>query len=343
MNNVSKPGRPCAPERALAAALLGAVLWMAAGCMQSSTQPATVPSTSNPAVPALGDLQAGVNLTSQQAAALAPAHASWQRDEVQWSAGGNLTGEPPVFEFVAVGVSVLEPPQTLRLVSNLRAFEAGRIDVPGLEEPLLARSGGPGRDGGMGHGGHRPPRGGLPDLGLTPAQLQQIHAAQRTLHESVESLVAQFRAGTLTQEQFEAGVVAAQATFETTLQSILTADQYTQLQQARRDRLVARLTAQLASFDAGVTRRVNILDRILDLSDTQAADITTILTNTKPSIQAVLTNLQDASVTPQQAEAALAQIQKNASDAIAATLTPEQATLFNQLRFLRRLFHGCRP
>ena len=324
--------------------LVGALLLGGSGCMQSTTQPdATVPPTTSPTVPALSDLQAGLDLTSQQAAALAQAHDSWRHAEVQWSQGGNLTAEPPVFEFVAASASVLEPTQVVRLVSNLRAFEAGRIAVQGLDEPLFVCFAGPRRNGGMGPGGHRPPRGGLPDLGLTPEQLQQIRQAQRTLHATVESLVAQFRAGTLTQEQFEAAVGVARTTFETTLQGILTADQYAQLQQAWRDRLVARLTAQIASFDTGVIRRVNILDRILGLSDPQVAAITTILTNTKPSIQAVLTSLQDASATPRQAEAALAQIQSAASDAIAATLTAEQAARFSQLKFLRRLFPGCRP
>jgi Spy/CpxP family protein refolding chaperone len=180
-------------------------------------------------------------------------------------------------------------------------------------------------------------------LGLTAAQVAQLRAARQTLMTTIHDLVDQLRAGTITPAGFEAGVEAAQAGFETSVQTILTAEQYAQLQAARRDRLITHLTARLATFDVNVTRHVRALDRILDLSDTQVADITTILTNAKPAVEAVLAGLRDHSLTPQAAHAQLKQIAVDTAAAIRATLTPEQAAIFDTLAHLRRMFPGCRP
>ena len=152
------------------------------------------------------------------------------------------------------------------------------------------------------------------------------------------------RAGTITRADFETGVEAAPGGFETSVQTILTPAQYAQLQTARRDRLIRQLTARLPAFDANVTRHVGALDRILDLSDAQAAGITAILTRTaKPGVEAVLAGLQDNSLTPQAAHAQLKQIAVDTAAAIRLTLTPEQAAIFDTLANCAGCFPGCRP
>ena len=331
----------------------GALVMLVAstGCRDSSTQPVD---TASPSTLSLNEVTAQVGLSSDQAAALAPAHGAWQRDEASWSLSGGNSGEPPVLDFLAASASVLDRGQMRRLATAVHVYEAGRVSIP-VDDPLLGPPGhGPGMGGGMGgHGrrGHGPGHPGGPggpgdpfrDLGLTPAQVEQLRAARQVLMTTVHDLVEQLRAGTITPAGFEAGVEAARGGFETSVQTILTPAQYAQLQAVRRDRLIMQLTQRLATFDANVTRHVGALDRILDLSDSQAAGITAILTNAKPAVEAVLAGLQDNSLTPQAAHAQLKQIAVGNAAAIRLTLTPEQAALFDTLMHLRRLFPGCRP
>jgi len=318
-------------------------LVFAAGCFESSTQPAGG-GASNMTTLSWNDLSAQAGLSAEQAAALAPAHGAWQRDEASWSARGGDSGEPPVLDFLAASAAFIDRGQMGRMAAAVHVYEAGRISIPVLDDPLLGPGGrGPGMSGHGGPGrGHRPgdPGG---ELGLTPEQLRQIRAARQTFFATVHELVQQLRAGTITRDDFDAGVEGAQGAFETSLQSILTAEQYAQLQTARRDRIVAHLTRRVAEFDANLARHVAVLDRILDLSDAQAAGITTIVQNSKPPVEAVLTGLQDNTLTPQAAQAQLKQIAADTAAAIRATLTPEQAALFDTLTHLRRLFPGCRP
>jgi Spy/CpxP family protein refolding chaperone len=328
------------------AALVGST-----GCYHSSTGPQSSgngPTSSD--IPSFAEIQSAVDLTSTQSTALAPAYDSWARSERAWMNDAGQLGEPPVLGFIAASTPVLDRGQVVKLVDTLQRFEVGRVPPQGLDDGLF----GGGMGGGMGHGhpgpGHGMPpghggHGGDPfgDLGLTPEQRAQLQQAHHTLVATIDSLVHEFRSGNLTAEQFEAAVEQAQAAFETAIQGILTADQYALLQQHRRDRMITMLTARLAAFDQEVTHRVGALDRILDLSDTQVADIRTILANTRTPIENVLAGLRDGSLTPQAAQATLKQIQRDTATAIRATLTPEQAAIFDRLAMLRRLFPGCRP
>lgn len=332
-----------------------AALLVSTGCYQSSTGPQSSGNGPTPTdIPSLAEIQSTVGMSSAQSTALAPAYDSWARSERAWMNDAGQLGEPPVLGFIAASTPVLDRGQIVKLVDTLQRFEVGRVPPQGLDDGLFGGGMGDGPRGGMGHGhpgpGHGMPpghggHGGDPfgDLGLTPEQRAQLQQAHHTLVATVDSLVHEFRSGNLTAEQFEAAVEQARAAFETAIQGILTADQYALLQQHRLDRMIALLTRRLAAFDQEVTHRVGALDRILDLSDTQAADIRTILANTRTPIENVLAGLRDGSLTPQAAQAALKQIQRDAATAIRATLTAEQAAIFDRLAMLRRLFPGCRP
>lgn len=315
------------------------------GCFQSGTQPANTGSTVSSEFLSLAEIEASVGLTSEQAAAVAPAHSAWQHGELEWERGGRMSGEPPVLDFVAACAAVLDHGQMGRLISGLHVFEAGHLRLPDLEDPLFGSPMGPGSGMGRGHHGRHPGPGPgpgpFPDLGLTDEQKAQIRTAQQEMRDAIRELAGQLRSGTITPAEFEAGVDVARAAFETALQGILTAEQYAKLQQARRDHLIAVLEARLASFERGVARLASILDRVLDLSDDQATGVTAILTGTRPAIEAVLAGLQDNSLSPQQAQEDLEQIAADAAAAIRAQLTEEQAVIFDRLQHLRRLFPGC--
>lgn len=330
-----------------------AALALATGCFESGTQPAAGGSTAATSSLPLDELAAQAGLSGDQAAALTPAHGAWQRDEAAWSLGGASTGEPPALDFLAASAPLVGRSQIGRLAAAVHVYEASHVSIPVADDPLLTGASGRGQGigggrGGRGHGGRGPGGPGHPgdffgELGLSPGQMTQLRAARQTLMTTVHDLILDLRAGTISQADFETGVEAAQAAFETSVQTILTAEQYAQLQTARRDRLIRHLTARVAAFDANVTRHVTALDRILDLSEAQVTGITAILQDSKPGIEAVLAGLQDNSLSPQAAQAQLKQLVVGTAAAIRATLTAEQAAIFDTLAHLRRLFPGCRP
>jgi hypothetical protein len=314
------------------------------GCMQSDTQPESTGNNGGTGFPTLAALKSAAGLSDAQTTALTPAYRQWQQAETVWGAA-DLQGEPPAVDFIASAAAICDAGQLGRLVQALHGFEAGRAPDLGLDDRLFGPGDGGGMPGHHGPGGPHHPRPGDPfrDLGLTAEQMAQVRQAQQDLHTAIEALVVQLRDGTLTPEQFQTQVEAARGNFESALQTILTPEQYAQLQAQRRQKMIAQLQLRLARFDTEVTRRVAALDIILDLSDAQVAEIQPILANTKAPIQAVLAGLQDASLTPQAAAATLAQIERDATDAVRATLTAEQATIFDRLITLRRLFPGCHP
>jgi hypothetical protein len=331
----------------------GLVLAMlhATGCMQRATEPETNGSVSwSSDVPELGEIQATANLSDDQVAAITPAYATWVQAEAAWMRATQPASEPPVVDFLVATLGVLEGAQFSRLAAALHGVQATRATGFDVLDPLFGQPrdrmmhGGRGR--GPGHGG--PGRGGprpdpFADLGLSAEQLEQVRAARTELKNAVAALVEQYRADTITEVELEAGIEAARAAFETALQGILTAEQYAQLQAARRQHLIAHLTARLERFDADVARRVARLDAALELSETQVAEITAILTGTRTEIETVLAGLQNGSLSAQQALAALRALEETTTAAIRATLTEAQAAVFDTLARMRRLFPGCRP
>jgi len=354
MRNMSRQSpRSGALRRVRAAASAGVVLVAlhVVGCMERSTEPEAGNSTPfSSEVPALTEIQAVASLSNEQLAALTPAYATWVQAETAWVRAAQPASDPPVLDFLAASAVVLEPAQFSRLVAALHSVQAARSTGAGVADPLFGQpgdrplQGGRGRGPGHGGPGHRGPR---PDpfaeLGLSAAQLEQVRAARADLKSAVEALLEQFRAGTLTETELEAGIEAARADFETAIQGILTAEQWAQLQELRRQHLIARLTTRLQRFDQDVARHVARLDVVLMLSDDQVASITTLLANTRPAIEAVLASLQGGSLAPQQALDSLRELEANTTAAIRATLTAEQAVIFDALAHVRRLFPGCRP
>lgn len=337
--------------RAVACASLVLVALNLAGCTQSGTEPdAGTRTPFSSEVPAMSEIEAIASLSSEQVTALTPAYATWVQAETAWVRAAQPASDPPVLDFLAASVAVLEPAQFSRLVVALHGLQAARATGMGVLDPLFGEPrdrelmGGRGR--GPGHHGPRHP-GPRPDpfaeLGLSAAQLEQVRVARDDLKSAVDALLEQFRAGTLTEAELAAGIDAARAGFETALQGILTAEQWAQLQESRRQHLIARLTARLARFDQDIARQVARLDVVLGLSDTQVTDITTLVTNTRPAIEEVLAGLQGGTLTPQQALDALRALEASTTATIRSTLTEAQAAIFDVLVHVRRLFPGCRP
>jgi hypothetical protein len=161
------------------------------------------------------------------------------------------------------------------------------------------------------------------------AQLREARQIQR---RTVMELRRSLAAGTITEEEFRAQREAAHAEFVTAMQEILTDEQLTQLDELRRERMVARLTVKLDKLEDQVTRRVELLRPILELDESQAAALTDLWLGTGPVLETVLTGLQDGSIGVDEARQQLAELRSSTHDAVLEILSEEQAQLLEELR-----------
>jgi len=318
------------------------------GCYESGTNPpASDDGAGSADVPSMSELQSKVGLTSEQATELGRSHARWRSDEPAWHEDEG--DDAPALDFLAAAASILDHGQMTRLASVLHENEVEHLGEEILSDGFgLDGLGGPGprgdhRDGrGMGPG--REGRVGdlFQGLDLTPQQRVQLRAARAAFVTAVHALVLQLRNGSIDEQQFEDGVHTARTQYETSVQNILTPEQWAQLQAALRARLIAALQRQLANFDTKVTRRVACLDVILGLSDQQVTDITAALMAAKPPLETVLAGLQDGSLSLADARTALENDARDTIAAVRALLTDGQRAIFDLLRLFHHRAHRCR-
>ena len=123
-------------------------------------------------------------------------------------------------------------------------------------------------------------------------------------------------------------------TLETTLQSVLTDAQQATLEEAMAEHRAAVSERRLEKLDAGVQRRVEFLNSVLELTDAQFAQVESILTATLPERRTILEALRDGSI---EIEDALYQgyvLAEQTAASIRAVLTAEQTVVFDALKKL---------
>jgi len=339
------------------------MLLLPLGCLEPTAQTESTPvATTTANLPTLAQIRADVDMSDTQAEKLGTAVERWHSAERSGSAAETFVS--PELEFVAESAAILDRQQLRQLVGVLarhRAANNGQQNGTQQRQHAGNCPGGPaggmgpGAGAGMQGGPHRGGPGGGPggrgdcvgqpdcggagpfaSLGLSAEQLQAVHEAMQTMRTAMRAAHDQFESGALTEEAFRQAVDAARQAFDAALQGILTPEQYATLQQQHLDRFIEHLERRIEHMRAGAARHLELLTQILDLSPTQVQAIADIHAGIVPRLEAIVAGVKDGSLTLDAAQTALRTVHEETRTAIVAVLTPEQATLFEDLRPLGR-------
>jgi Spy/CpxP family protein refolding chaperone len=305
--------------------------------------------------PSLDELTARLDLTDEQARVVGEALREWQaaheamreqrRGEGRRGEGGPGFGGPrgdcpgpgegrggrfghgpgggPFMEFLAACSPVLETEQFVELTD----FFAERREE---HRGQVGNRRGPRGGGLLGMGLH----GALREVNPTPEQRDAIREAVGESAEAVRGLMDRYRDDQISLEALRDGVGEARRELLSSLESILDAEQFTKLETVIAEMRAAMAERRLERIGEGIEHRVEVLTRMLSLTDEQALQIQATLESFLPRREELIRGVGDGSLEIENALYEGIKLRLEIHDAIRALLTPDQQERFDALRNL---------
>ncbi len=174
------------------------------------------------------------------------------------------------------------------------------------------------------------------ELGLTDEQAEAVKTARESYREESKSVHEALKAEEISLEEAISQITELATAHDATVQSILTADQWSQWQVLKAERLQERID-RINEYSAEmVERQLERLTEALGLSDDQIASIQTILQAGVASELKTLQQVQSGEIHSAVARLVSRADRAASREAIAATLTAEQQETFGELADRRR-------
>jgi hypothetical protein len=288
---------------------------------------------------ALSDLPADLHLTAEQRAPmdLALGELRSQRRSLPqaWRArrggeGGGRAGlageEPPIAALLEKSSEILSPDQFLIFARFLaQRGEQMRSQIEARWNPL---------ENGFAERAAR-------RLGLTADQREKMKALLVQAAGQGRAIWKSLEDGAITVEQARDQAGALREEVKGKAAQILTPEQLSKIEEFRRRRIEDRVDLHLESMAAALERRAGFLGRVLGLEAGQTEQVGEIFQATVPQRAAVLEQIKDGSLAPEDVAFSLWQIERDALAKVRALLTPEPAARLDAL--LPLLPRGVRP
>lgn len=324
--------------------LAGAILIVSAGligCQGNDSASSTVGASSTGKLaaadlPSLNTLDDALNLTDAQSEKMAAALSTWSRSIDERKAARadksgrqgfmRTAGSPPAMTFLADASDFLDNGQMVKLAGILKDRQGTMRDQMRAQFKEHRANG----DGGPRFDGARAPFDQLAkDLNLTEEQQAALTKLRESMHEKRQATREQ--AGKTGRRGFAAGQgTNFRDRMRTELESILTEEQLQRLDAIHEERSSQRRDTAVAHADERLNDHVDLLAKVLKLSDTQKADLETTLRDTQSKRQELFQNRTDD--TDWQAMREQAQALRTDTEAkIEALLTADQKELYASL------------
>jgi Spy/CpxP family protein refolding chaperone len=340
-----------------------------AGDYQSSSPISPIAeAASDVMVPTLADIEAVIDLAPEQREAFEACLARW-RDAVaermanrghgmgngpcggvhgRWQGSGDGECDPeerarPVLGFLEEASDILDTGQFVALLQFLGdRMEAHRSAMGEAGGRALGdgemRGHGAGRFGRKGEGpgmaGGERMEGLLEELDLSEEQKSQIGDARERMREAIGELRSQFTPGESDREELRDKMQALRDRFEEELRNILTAEQYSRLEELRAERRSEMEEKREERGRQMRERLVEFLTEVLDLSGTQSQQVSAILADAGEQTSQLHEKARTGEISREDARSELDRIRDETTEAMKQLLTPEQAEIFEALKDL---------
>jgi hypothetical protein len=180
-------------------------------------------------------------------------------------------------------------------------------------------------------------------FGLSESEAQALRAAHRESAERTRALHRDYAGGTITAEQLRDGLREVRLSTESKAKEVLGAEEFEAFHEKRADKREAMLQRRSEGLDERAAKQADRLGRALRLDAAGKSRLEGALRGTIPARRQLIEELSGGNLAPEEALYRGIQIEQDASAAIRATLSPEEAVRFDSLRRLipgSRLGHG---
>lgn len=242
---------------------------------------------------------------------------------------GGIAGDPPIFGFIEDASRILTPDQFREVALMLKehrdartAQRAGQMNV---------RRHGQGDDEAMPFGlGER----GAAYLGLSEEQQTRLRPIVRQHVDEIRGVRDQVHGGAITRDQARDRIRTIREDMREDAKAILTGEQWEKVESFRRGRMADAIDTRMEHLDVHLTRRAEVLARILGLDSSQAQQVKTWILETIPARSDVLGQLRAGTIAPEDAAGRIQGIEAGLAGRITPLLTPEQLVRWESIRDL---------
>jgi Spy/CpxP family protein refolding chaperone len=294
------------------------------GCSDSSdsiTNPDPTSQNEVDTVPSMSEVMNEIDLTEEQAAEVGLALEEWRSlAAASVVIEDVLLEDSPAMVFLVRVAPTLSAPQFAAMRRLVAASIAERSN-------LIAPD--PTDRGTTFHAGIR---GLFNGLELTQEQSDAIRDALEASRVDVLELCQQYRAGEITEEELRTGRDALREALADAIDAVLTEEQRTQFEENKLQILTRRLNTLLLRYEDRIDNRVRRLDILLDLSDEQVKEVSTVLMDARPDLEDLRNSADTQEVGSAEAWDAFRALQLETDEAVRAALTEEQRQILDDLR-----------
>jgi hypothetical protein len=366
----SRPSwRRLRPAAALALAGLAAIGFAAAGCGDDDAGAGLTGPDGAAAgelsldIPALAELDARLNLSETQRSEMAQVLADWRNDVADRAAkhaerraarkghddgdfrtrgdghrghrgqfmgrfgghhgfGDGLAADAPGFDHLADAAAILDNDQLATFATYIEERRADRHATRAGTGDGKFRLDGPMARKMASH------------LGLSESEARELRAAHKESGAAMRKLHQEYAAGTISAEQLRDGLRDIRLAMEARARTAMGDEEFEAFHERRSDRREKAMERRAERLDELLTKQADRLGRALRLDDAGKARVEAALQQTLPARRQLLDERSGGHLAPEEALYRGIQIEKEASAAIRATLTPDAAVRFDTLRRL---------
>lgn len=272
-------------------------------------------------VPSMSEVMTEVDLNAEQAAEVELALEEWRS-----LAAASVVIEDVLLEDSPAMVFLVRIAPTLSAaqMTVMHRLVAASIDARsnGLAPDPMDR--GPTLHGGI--------RGLFNGLELTQEQSDAIRDALEASRNGVLDLCEQFRDGEITEEELRTGRAELRAELAAAIDAVLTEEQRAQFEENKLQILTRRLSTLLLHYENRIDSRVRRLDALLDLSDEQVKEVTSVLMDARADLEALRNSADTQEVGSAEAWDMFRSLQLETDEAVSAELTEAQRQILDDLR-----------
>lgn len=242
---------------------------------------------------------------------------------------GGIAGDPPIIGFLEDASKILTPDQFREVALILKENRDARTGQRAGR--MNGRRHGQGDDEAMPFGfGERA----AAYLGLSEEQQTRLRPIVRQHVDEIQGLRDQIRSGAIRRDQARDRIRAVRQDMRDDANAVLTAEQWEKVDSFRRERMADAIDTRMEHLDVHLTRRAEVLARILGLDSTQAQQVKTWILETIPARSDVLGQLRAGTIEPEDAAGRIQEIEKGLAGKITPLLTQEQLVRWESIRDL---------